>query len=102
MNLYTMVGSVVGTPEAAELSARLASWHDAMVAHERKIRSRRAAAACDDECPHADAHALWAAAVDAFGDRADELTFLRSRAIGESERAGFPDSSERSRAAAEL
>ena len=38
MNVYTMVGSGLGTAEATALSARLAIWHDAMVAHERKIR----------------------------------------------------------------
>jgi hypothetical protein len=81
MNLYTMVGSGNGTHEAAALSARLAAWHDAMVAHERKIRAGRAEAVCDEECPHAEAPALWVEALEIFGDRAQELTFLRSRAI---------------------
>jgi len=81
MNLYTMVGVGSGTPEAAALSARLESWHDAMVAHERKIRAGRAAAVCDDECPHAEAPTLWVEALEIFGDRAQELTFLRSRAV---------------------
>jgi hypothetical protein len=87
MNLYTMVGSGNGTPEATALSARLATWHDAMVSHERKIRAGRADALCDDECPHADARTLWVEAVEVFGDRAQELTFLRSRAIRESEQS---------------
>jgi hypothetical protein len=80
MNLYTMVGSGIGTPEATALSTRLAGWHDAMVAHERKIRAGRADAMCDEECPHAEARTLWIEALEVFGDRAQELTFLRSRA----------------------
>jgi hypothetical protein len=87
MNLYTMVGCGSGTPEAAALSARLETWHDAMVAHERKIRAGRADAVCDDECPHAEAPALWVEAVEVFGDRAQELRFLRSRAVCDSERS---------------
>ena len=84
MNLYTMVGSGNGTAEATALSGRLATWHDAMVAHERKIRAGREQV-CDDECPHADARALWVEALEIFGVRALELTFLRSRATVASE-----------------
>ena len=80
MNLYWMVGSGIGTREATALSARLSTWHDAMVAHERKIRIGRADVVCDEECPHAEAHTLWLEALDAFGDRARQLSFLRSRA----------------------
>jgi hypothetical protein len=79
MNLYMMVGSGRGTPEAVALGARLAAWHDAMVAHERKIRAGRPDSVCDDECPHAEARTLWIEALDVFGDRAQELMFLRSR-----------------------
>ena len=85
MNLYTMVGSGLGTAEATALSARLATWHDAMVAHERKIRAGRADAVCDEECPHAEARTLWVEALEVFGDRAQDLTFLRSRATVGSE-----------------
>jgi hypothetical protein len=85
MNLYTMVGSGIGTPEAAALNTRLANWHDSMVAHERKIRAGRADAGCDEECPHAEARTLWIEALEVFGDRAQELTFLRSRAIAAAE-----------------
>jgi len=53
MNMYTMVASGNGMPEAEALSGRLGTWHDAMVAHERKIRAGRVDAACDEECPHA-------------------------------------------------
>ena len=87
MNLYTMVGSGKGTPEAEALSGRLGTWHDAMVAHERKIRAGRVDAPCDEECPHAAARTLWIEALEAFGDRAQELTFLRSRATAPAEPA---------------
>jgi hypothetical protein len=83
MNVYAMVSSSVGTNEAMSLSARLAAWHDAMVAHERRLRGGRADDRCDDECPHAEAQALWHEAIDALGARAQELTFLRSRAARE-------------------
>jgi hypothetical protein len=51
-----------------------------MVAHDRKIRAERAEEVCDEECPHAEARTLWAEALKVFGNRARELTFLRSRA----------------------
>ena len=82
MNLYAMVGSSVGTAEAAALCVRLTAWHDAMVAHERRLRTGRTTAACDDECPHDEARTLWAEALVTLGSRAGELTFLRSRANG--------------------
>ena len=82
MNPYVMLGSGIGTTEAASLSARLAAWHDAMVAHERRLRTGRTADTCDEECPHVEARTLWAEALATFGPRAGELTFLRSRAIG--------------------
>ena len=80
MNVYTMVGSGIGSREAAALSLRLAAWHDAMVTHERKIRAGRPEEVCDEECAHAEARALWVEAVETFGDRAQELTFLHKRA----------------------
>lgn len=80
MNPYHVLNSGLGTPAAAALRARLSAWHDAMVAHERRLRSGVTSDACDDDCPHAEATALWAEAVVAFGARARELTFLRSRA----------------------
>ena len=79
MNPYAVLSSG-GTHEATDLSARLAAWHDAMVAHERKLRSRALSYACNDECPHVAARALWSEAVATFGTRAQEFTFLRSRA----------------------
>jgi hypothetical protein len=77
---YAILGSSVGTAEAAALCVRLTAWHDAMVAHERRLRTGRATDACDDECPHDEARTLWAEAMATLGPRASELTFLRSRA----------------------
>ena len=84
MNPYAIVGSGIGTPEAASLRARLMAWHDAMVAHERRLRSAQTTDVCDDECPHVDARTLWAETTALLGARANELTFLRSRALGTS------------------
>jgi hypothetical protein len=80
MNPYAILGSGLGTNEAASLSARLSAWHDAMVAHERRLRTGRTNDGCHDECPHAEARALWSEAAATFGTRAYELTFLRARA----------------------
>src|SRR6185436_18657614 len=75
MNLYAMVGAGIGSPEAAALRTRLVAWHDAMVAHERKIRAGRTERVCDEDCPHAEARHLWSEAVETFGDGAQGLTF---------------------------
>jgi hypothetical protein len=80
MSPYTVLSAAFGSHEATALSARLSAWHDAMVAHERRLRASSVFDACGDECPHAEARALWLEAVSAFGDRAHELVFLRSRA----------------------
>lgn len=80
MSPYANLASTIGTTESFSLCARLASWHDAMVGHERRLRAGRADA-CDDECPHVEARTLWKEAVATFGTRADALTFLRSRAV---------------------
>jgi len=80
MNPYAIVGSGSGTAETASLRARLMAWHDAMVAHERRLRSGQTTDACDDECPHVEARTLWAEVSALVGPRASELTFLRSRA----------------------
>jgi hypothetical protein len=84
MSPYAMLGSSVGTAEAAALCVRLTAWHDAMVAHERRLRTGRTTDGCDDECPHDEARSLWAEALVTLGSRAGELTFLRSRANGAS------------------
>ena len=80
MTPYTILSSGVGTPEATDLSVRLSAWHDAMVGHERKLRSGVTKDLCDDECPHAEARTLWSEAVATFGARAHDLVFLASRA----------------------
>jgi len=90
MNLYTLIGSGLGTAEAASLSLRLATWHDAMVAHERRLRTNRTGSGCNEDCAHSEAQALWAEALNTFGDRAHELSFLRSRAMSPGSR--FEDS----------
>ena len=84
MNPYAIVGSGIGTPEAASLHARLMAWHDAMVAHERRLRSRQTTDACEDHCPHVEACGLWVEVSAILGPRASELTFLRSRALSAS------------------
>lgn len=78
MNPYLLLGSRIGTAQAASLAERLTAWHDSMVAHERRLRTTASDARCDDECPHVEARALWNEAVATLGDRAAELHFLRS------------------------
>lgn len=75
MNLYTSIASRIGSPEALALAARVAVWHDAMVAHERRRSSR--ISECDEECPHEEARLLWTEAVSVFGDGAPTWEFLR-------------------------
>lgn len=81
MNPYVIFGAGMSTGEAAELATKLTAWHDAMVAHERKLRMGATGEVCDDECAHAEARHLWTEAVETFGSRAEELRFLRSRAM---------------------
>ena len=78
MNLYRSIASRIGSPEARALAARVAAWHDAMVAHQRRLSSR--ASHCHEECPHEDARLLWTEAVTIFGDSASACEFLRSHA----------------------
>lgn len=80
MTPYAKLAVGISTSTSSALAARLASWHDAMVVHERRLRTGRTGDVCDDECPHGEARTLWAEALEAFGDRAHELSFLRSRA----------------------
>lgn len=86
MNPYGIVGSGIGTLEVS-LRARLMAWHDAMVAHERRLRSGRTTDSCGDECPHAEARELWVEVSAMLGARAGELTFLRSRATSRRDRS---------------
>jgi hypothetical protein len=81
MNPYAIVSSGIGSAEAASLRARLMAWHDAMVAHERRLRSGQTADVCDDECPHVEARTLWAEVSAMLDPGASELAFLRSRAL---------------------
>ena len=89
MNPYAILGSGVGTEEAASLCVRLNAWHDAMVAHERRLRAVRTGHTCDEDCPHVEARTLWAEALATFGKRANDLAFLRSRAMVASESANL-------------
>lgn len=79
---YRSVADRVGTLEALDLADRLATWHDRMVMHERRLRGGRSGAACSESCPHAEARPLWSEARQVFGAWAEDLIFLRSRAIG--------------------
>ena len=85
MNPYLMLGSGLGTNEATALSARLSTWHDAMVAHERRLRTSRTRV-CDDECPHAEAPALWSEAVATFGSRRPRADVSATRSACEPRR----------------
>lgn len=80
MNPYLILACGLGTHEATSLSTRLSAWHDAMVAHERRLHTGRTNDVCDEDCPHAEARVLWSEAKAILGPRARELTFLRSRA----------------------
>jgi hypothetical protein len=91
MNPYAIADLASGTADAASLRARLVAWHDAMVTHERRLRTELAADLCDDECPHGEAKALWAEASALLGPRARELTFLCSRARAAPALAGESD-----------
>ena len=82
MKPYAIAVLGTDTADAASLRARLEAWHDAMVTHERRLRSDPTADLCDDECPHVEATELWREAAATLGPRANELTFLRSRALG--------------------
>jgi len=91
MNPYAIASLGTDTAEAASLRARLEAWHDAMVTHQRRLRSDPDADLCGDECPHVEATSLWTEASAMLGARASELTFLRSSALG----ASTPSNTER-------
>lgn len=80
MNPYILIGSRLGVPDTASLLKRLTEWHDAMVAHERRLRTGDRRDKCDDECAHAQARELWAEALTTFGREAHELVFLHASA----------------------
>jgi hypothetical protein len=80
MNPYLVFGSRGSTPEATWVADLMSAWHDAMVVHERRLRDPRSSDTCSEECPHAEAEGLWTEALEVFGDRARDLTFLRKYA----------------------
>jgi hypothetical protein len=75
---YHAIAHRIGSSHALELSRRLSSWHDRMVAHER--RAQTSSQDCDEACPHAESIELWQAAVEIVGEAADRLTFLKTTA----------------------
>ena len=77
MNPYAILASSIGTPEALSLRHRLTAWHDAMVTHERRLRTTPKGELCEDDCPHAEARTLWRDALSVFGASASRLSFLR-------------------------
>jgi hypothetical protein len=81
MNTYRILGDNVGTTEARVLAEQLVAWHDSMVKHLRVVGPRRGPD-CADDCPHDEAAVLWSAARTTFGDRAEDLRFLRSHGQG--------------------
>lgn len=93
VNVYRVLGDLIGTEEARDLAQQLVAWHDSMVKHLRQVRLR--GAGCDEECPHEQARALWRLAVAVFGADADKLTFLQAHGDvatighGYSEAGGF-------------
>ena len=76
MNPYRSLGSAIGTPEALDLAHRLAAWHDAMVVHRRRAHVFQRDS-CEPDCPHVEGQSLWFEALDVYGARAHELSFLR-------------------------
>lgn len=86
MNPYVILGS--GTPDGLRFATRLTEWHDAMVAHERLLRSKGHHAPCSEDCPHEEAELLWSEAQYLFGSRAHELQYLRDKARPDSKQGG--------------
>lgn len=79
MTLYRSLGNSIGTAEAVSLAHRLAAWHDAMVVHQR--RAAGSTESCEIDCPHGEAESLWLEALEAYGERAYQLAFLRNRGM---------------------
>lgn len=78
MYFYKLMAHKTGSADAFALAERLAAWHDSMVAHERELK--RQSEPCAEECPHGEAPELWVEAQQTFGEAAEELVFLRTRA----------------------
>jgi hypothetical protein len=77
MHVYQSIAVRVGTRAACELAPRLAAWHDAMVIHQRRAATDKDSA-CAPDCPHDEARSLWLEALEAYGDDAHQLGFLRT------------------------
>lgn len=88
MDTYTLLASVVGTPEAHDLAERLGEWHDSAVLHRRRALARRGTDECSIECPCRDAADFWAEAQRVFGPGAERLAFLRAVASDAAARPG--------------
>jgi hypothetical protein len=80
MNIYAALGARTNSPAALDLSDRLSAWHDAMVAHERRLNTG-GSGTCDEDCPHALAPAFWAEALEVYGEGAHQLAFLRVKSL---------------------
>ena len=76
MNMYRVLGDRIGTLEARALAQQLVEWHDAMVRHLRVTAQRNST--CPEGCPHEEARGLWSAAMQIFGNDANDLRFLRT------------------------
>ena len=87
MSLYRSVATAIGTRDALDLAHRLAAWHDAMVMHRRRAGDA-AGSSCDVDCPHEQAEMLWLEAVDVFGERAHQFSFLRAFGSAANPQAG--------------
>jgi hypothetical protein len=80
LDVYRLLATRVGTPDALDLAHDLADWHDTMVRHERTQAALGDSCAGTEDCPHFDARDLWRRARQVFGPDADELAFLRMSA----------------------
>jgi hypothetical protein len=76
MHVYQSIAVRVGTRAGFALAPRLAAWHDAMVMHQRRVATARESA-CAPDCAHDEARSLWLEALEAYGDDAHQLGFLR-------------------------
>jgi hypothetical protein len=84
LDVYRLLASRVGTPDALDFAHDVADWHDAMVRHQRSQAALGASCAGVEDCPHLEALDLWRRARAVFGSAADELRFLRASARDQS------------------
>lgn len=81
MNPYVFLMRQSGAGDVGDLVDQLGAWHDSMVLHQRTVRQRGVAEACDETCAHAVGRVLWAEAKTRLGPAATSLTFLK-RSVG--------------------